>query len=147
MVFHGFVDARYRGQSYELTVSFAEPSTEALLCAFHAAYEAQYGHSMLEREVEVVNLRLQATGLVDKPALESQACRKNDGREALLGQGRVVCDRRERAADLYDRARLRPGAVFVGPALVFQMDSTTYVAPGWAAHMDAYFNLLLERVS
>jgi N-methylhydantoinase A/oxoprolinase/acetone carboxylase beta subunit len=58
-----------------------------------------------------------------------------------------VCDRRERPTNLYDRARLRPGAVFDGPALVFQMDSTVYLAPDWRAQVDGHFNLFLERVS
>ena len=42
-------------------------------------------------------------------------------------------------------ADLRPGAAFSGEALVFQMDSTTYVPAGWNARVDGYLNLLLER--
>jgi N-methylhydantoinase A len=147
MAFQGLVDARYHGQSYELTIPFTGPSTEQLLDTFHAAYAASYGHIMPEREVEVVNLRLQATGLVDKPLLQPDPVVENDGCDALLGQGSVVCDRSERPVSLYDRARLRPGAAFAGPALVFQMDSTVYVAPGWLGRVDGYHNLLLERLS
>jgi N-methylhydantoinase A len=147
MAFASWVDARYRGQSYELTVPFAGPSTKRLLESFHVAYAKQYGHAMPEREVEVVNLRLQATGLVDKPVLRSEPCLDGDGAEASLGQTHVVCDEGERWVEVYQRDRLCPGSSFAGPALVVQMDSTVYVAPGWLARVDGYRNLVIERVS
>jgi N-methylhydantoinase A len=147
MTFQGFVDARYRGQSYELTIPFSGASTERLLASFHTAYARQYGHAMREREVEVVNLRLQATGGVSKPVLQAEACVEGDGREARLGERRVVCDEGVREVALYDRRLLCPGARFAGPALVVQMDSTVYVAPGWSALVDGYHNLVVERVS
>jgi N-methylhydantoinase A len=85
------------------------------------------------RPVEVVNLRLQAVGGVEKPALEREPAMPNDGSDAALGKAR------------YDRERLRPGASFAGPALVFQLDSTVYVPASWSARVDGYRNLILER--
>ena len=46
---------------------------------------------------------------------------------------------------LYDRERLTPGGRFDGPALLFQLDSTVYVPPGWSVQIDAYQNAILER--
>ena len=46
---------------------------------------------------------------------------------------------------LYDREQFRAGMQFEGPALVFQLDSTIYVAPDWSAQVDGYHNLILER--
>jgi N-methylhydantoinase A len=145
MAFQGSVDARYRGQSYELTIPLAGSSTQDLLSAFHAAYEASYGHAMPEREVEVVHLRLQAIGLVAKPALEVEHPVESGGCEAHLGRKEVTCGQGVCPVDLYDRSRLRPGATFAGPALVYQMDSTVYVAPGWSARVDGYHNIVLEQ--
>jgi N-methylhydantoinase A len=145
MVFQALVDARYRGQSYELTIPFAGDVVSAL----HDAHASAYGHAMPGRAVEGVNLRLQATGIVPKPELKPEPVVENDGREALLGAKMAVCDDAEphasREIALYDRDRLSPGARFAGPALVFQMDSTVYLAPGWAARVDGYRNLVLER--
>jgi N-methylhydantoinase A len=45
---------------------------------------------------------------------------------------------------VYDRARLRSGSRFVGPAVVEQMDATTLVLPGMSARVDAFANLVLE---
>jgi len=140
MVLTPLVDARYQGQSYELTIPFGKDVREG----FHAAHARAYGHAMSDRAVEIVNLRLQAVGKVAKPRIERETETPGDAREAHLGQKPVVCDGQTRQADLYDRAKLRPGARFSGPALVFQMDSTTYLAPNWHARVDGYHNLVLE---
>ncbi|MBN1934266.1 MAG: hydantoinase/oxoprolinase family protein [Anaerolineae bacterium] len=143
MVFNGLVDMRYQGQSYELTVPFAGAGT--LLADFHRAHEDRYGHAMPQRPVEVVNLRLQAIGVVDKPVLEPDPLVDNDGADALLGHKLAICDDGlARPIALYERERLRPGARFSTPALVFQMDSTLFVAPGWSARVDGCHNIVLE---
>jgi N-methylhydantoinase A len=144
MRFVPLVDARYRGQSHELTIPFAGEVSEA----FHRAHARAYGHAMRERAVEIVNVRLQATGLTAKPRLVAEPVVPQDvgpGHEAHLGPGRVVCLAGERTVDRYLRAQLPPGARFTGPALVFQMDSTVYLPPYWSAAVDAYRNLVLER--
>ena len=77
--------------------------------------------------------RLRATGTADASA-------------ALLGT-RPVWFSAEGATptECYDRAGLRPGHRFEGPAIVHQYDTTTVVAPGWAARVDELGNLWLER--
>lgn len=141
MVFQGLLDVRYQGQSYELTIPFAED----ILASFHSAHTRSYGHAMPERTVEAVNLRLQATGLVEKPSFTPEPVSENDGTDALLGHKPAFVDDDWYQLVLYDRVRLRPGAMFTGPALVFQLDSTVFVPPGWLARVDAYYNILLER--
>ncbi len=47
-------------------------------------------------------------------------------------------------AALYDRDRLSPGHVLVGPAIVFQLDATTVIPPAWVAAVDGWGNLLLS---
>jgi N-methylhydantoinase A len=150
MIFNGLVDARYQGQSYELTIPFERD----LLAAFHAAHTHRYGHAMPQWMVEVVNLRLQAVGLVEKPRLvpfdlaqgRPEPLAEDDGTDAFLGHRVAVCSDRagEQPIALYERERLPPGATFAGPALVFQMDSTVFVAPGWSARVDGYRNLVLS---
>jgi N-methylhydantoinase A len=144
MVFNGLVDGRYRGQSYELTIPF----TTDIESAFHEAHARSYGHAMAHRTVEIVNMRVQATGLVEKPALIPETIAENDGTDALLGRRVSLCDDdgNRHSVALYDRERLRPGAAFGGPALVFQLDSTVFVAPQWSARVDGYHNIVLERV-
>ncbi len=120
------LDMRYRGQAYELSI--AETGHGAgRRAAFEAAHEAAYGYT-LARPVDVVTVRVQAVGVVDKPALEPEAVTP----QQLTGTR-------------FEREALRPGARFSGEALVFQLDSTSYIAPGWEAQVDAYHNLILEK--
>lgn len=143
------VDMRYAGQAFELNVPFT--GEDDLAAVFHAAHERAYGHSLPDRTVEVVNVRLRALGQVSHPELQAE---NGDGDDedfagasyAVPGEARLG---EKKAPDgtgitLYDRALLPPGARFGGPALVFQLDSTTYVQPGWSAHVDHYRNLILE---
>ena len=152
-VYRGSVDARYRGQSHELTVDLTpgKPGTVVssgtILRSFHDAHSRAYGHSMPGKEVEVVHLRLQAIGLVDKPALEREACVKSDCGAASLGPVSVLSSDGPSQFERYDRELLQPGAAFPGPALVLQMDSTVLITPGWSARADGYRNLILERTT
>jgi N-methylhydantoinase A len=134
------LDLRYQGQAYEINLPFEARKNMAQ--AFHDAHKETYGHSMPERVVEVVNLRVQAVGIVDHPQLASEPVDENASLdEAYIGE--------KPSADgdlkLYDREKLRPGVTLEGPSLVFQLDCTTYIAEGWTAHVDGYHNLILEQ--
>ena len=48
------------------------------------------------------------------------------------------------SSTVYDRARLRWGATFAGPAIVEQWDSTTVVPPGAVVDVDEYLNLVIR---
>jgi N-methylhydantoinase A len=141
LIFEPTVDLRYQGQAYELPVPF----TDDLIAAFHDAHARRYGHAMPERTVEAVNVRLRATSVVEKPAIAREVVHANDACEALIGEKPAVPG--SEPMRLYEREQLRPGAHFAGPALVFQLDSTTFVAPGWSASVDEYRNLVLERTA
>lgn len=136
------VDVRYQGQSYELTIPFEVD----LAAAFHAAHSAAYGHAMVARKVEVVNLRVQAIGRVDPPTMAREPLRATTGVEACIGK-KVGVLRGLGSVDvsLYERERFVPGAAIRGPALVFQMDSTIFIPSSWSAQVDGYRNLVLER--
>ncbi len=165
MVFNGLVDMRYQGQAYELTIPFTPPPNplpvppgfpsvkfreggkdraETLAQRFHEEHEKVYGHALPGRTVEVVNLRLQAVGIVEKPVLEAESIGDVGTRHAVSAQGNKTTSNGE-TISLYDRESLPPGACFDGPALVFQLDSTVYVAPGWSARVDGWRNLVLAR--
>ncbi|MGQ9889823.1 MAG: hydantoinase/oxoprolinase family protein, partial [Aggregatilineales bacterium] len=131
MAFHALADLRYSGQSFELTV----PLTDDLAGAFHQAHRQRYGHALPERPVEVVTLRVQAVGRVAKPVLAPEPVMPRQPPPADLSA----------ALPAYDRAALPPGAHISGPALVRQLDSTAFVAAGWSARVDGYYNLILER--
>ena len=45
----------------------------------------------------------------------------------------------------YDRARLAPGQLLSGPAVVEQTDSTTVIHPGYTGVVDLHGNILIGR--
>lgn len=130
------LDARYRGQGHELPI----PLTDDIAATFAGAHEREYGFTQPHTPVEVVNLRLIGTGVVTKPQLAPAPETPTDGSAGYI-------TRRADGVTLYDRERLSPGAAFAGPALVFQLDSTVYIADGWRARVDGYRNLVLTRTT
>lgn len=136
-----FLDVRYLGQAYELNV----PAGGDFVAAFHRAHEKHYGYSDANRAVEIVNVRIRATGVTPKPALPKVIGGGANSRGALAGERRVFFGGKALRANVYDRAAMRAGNRFSGPAIVAEYSATTAVLPGWCARVDSYGNLILER--
>jgi N-methylhydantoinase A len=145
------LDMRYTGQSFELTVP-VEPDSD-FLAAFHALHGRRYGYAHPDEGVEIVAVRVTASGRTPKPSLEPATAGGPDASLARVGT-RPVWLRREPGAaaepvetPLYERERLRPGNIIPGPAVIFQFDATSALPPGWTARVDGYRNLVIERAA
>jgi N-methylhydantoinase A len=138
------LDMRYVGQSHELSVS--APPGGGWDTAFHAAHALRYGHRHDEELVEVVNARLKAVGRGPKPVFEPLPPAGPDASQACNGEGMVwFSPGGPSQTALYQRDLLSAGNRVAGPAVVFQMDATTLIPPGWWATVDLWGNLLLTR--
>ena len=135
-----FLDCRYAGQGYELTV----PAAGDFLAAFHRLHERRYGHLDVSRTVEVVNVRVRLAGLTPKPRLERVRRGGNSPAAAIAELRRLFAGGRWREAAFYDRAQLRAGHRLRGPAVISEYGATTYLPPGWHGGVDAGGNLILE---
>ena len=146
-----FLDVRYVGQSFELTVDY--PSSRAsrttqgfartISDSFYRAHLQRFGYADRAEPVEIVNLRLKLDLPVDKPDLQLETTQGPDASDAQISTVGVVFRDGELETPLYDRDLLAAGNRIVGPALVVQLDTTTVVPPGWQGEVDAYGNLLL----
>ena len=142
-----FLDLRYVGQSYELTVPCPPLGARVAQSAarrFHRAHRQRYGHSDPSQPTEVVAARLKAIGPVEKPAIAPAAEGTQDPGAAMIEERPVVFDGKRLPTRCYDRSLLLPGNALAGPGLVLQMDSTTVIPPGWTARVDGYRNIILE---
>ena len=145
------LDMRYEGQSYELNISCftAEhtPSTEieTLVEKFHTAHALRFGYARTDAPVEVVNLRLTATGETDKPSIQSVPLADTDAAEAFTVQNPVIFEGEALPTDFYRREVLRPGNRIAGPAIVTEFSATTVVPPDFSAVVDTYQNLILTK--
>jgi N-methylhydantoinase A len=131
---------RYEGQGAELPIIWPG-GAEAARTAFAAAHRTLNGFT-LDAKVELVTLRVEAEGSVPPPA--RPVFPRGTGAEPIGRQ--IVHDAAgSKEAPVYDRARLRSGDRFDGPAIVTQLDATTRVARGWAAELLAGGALMLRR--
>ena len=134
------VDVRYVGQSYEITVPFGPGLREE----FDRRHERLYGYANPRRATEVVNLRVKAVGLTEKPALpraetvERPLPRPAATRPAWFGG-------RERPTAVFRREELEPGMAGDGPALLAGGQATTVVPPGWRFRVDEVGSVVAAR--
>jgi len=145
------IDVRYGGQAYELTIDWPEDSTgEALIKAirerFEGAHKQLYGYIAEEEPIQATTLRVEAIGHVPKAELKRYPPAAGKAEDAIVGTRKVYLPELGSFTEcpLYERERLGPGHVVAGPAVVEQMDSTTFILPGQKATVDPYLNLLIE---
>jgi N-methylhydantoinase A len=152
-----WLDMRYRGQSYELTVPAGDLNPDAFAAAFHEAHRTTYGHANADEPTEVVLLRVRAVGETEgvqgderrttndqRPSM-SMTDRSSAGSPAPRSTQPIYFGEWI-ATPIVAREDLVPGHSVTGPALVTQEDSTTLVTPGWAGRVDGGLNIVLTRV-
>ena len=135
------LDVRYTGQSFELTVPFS-PGFRA---DFHRLHRRRYGYADERRPVEVVNLRVKAVGLTDKPRLAEVEPKGKDPAPARSGRRTMRFDGRNHGAGVYLRETLGAGNVIEGPALVLDYESTAVIPPRFVCRVDRFGNLILKE--
>lgn len=148
--FERSVDARYRRQSYELSVPVPDPPfaadvVEEVAAAFHNRHLQTYGHENRSEPVQLVNLRLSAIGEIPSIRLRAQPAAEASGAPDsrmlwVRGEGEV-------SADVYRRDGLPAGFSAVGPVVIESLESTVLVLPGWTVRMDADGFLHLDRAA
>jgi N-methylhydantoinase A len=142
--FDRVIDARYKGQNHEVQVKISARtlSLPAFLDGFAAAHRREYGY-VADRPVEVVNCRLKAVGLIDRPAPTFAGSR---GKATPKATRQVHFDTGWLETPVFDRASLPVATHLHGPAVIDEMSATTLIPPGWSVGVDAAGNLLLETV-
>ena len=144
------MDMRYRGQAFDLTVPVSGLGDDIgeLTERFEALYHQRYGHRREGKAIEIVTLRVVATGRVPRPRLADLQMRTR-GLDAALKARRPVYFEGHWHNDcpIYDRDRLGPGAEFAGPAIIEEFGSTTVLSPAWRAVVDNLGNLRLDHCS
>ena len=147
-----FLDVRYVGQSFELTIDYPSATRRSsssglrrtIADRFYHAHMQRFGYADRKEPVEIVSLRLKLALELDKPQVTPAQAQPPDPSAAQAGEAQVVFDREPVATPLYQRERLETGNLITGPAIVLQMDTTIVVPPGWAGTVDPYGNLLLS---
>ncbi len=140
------IDTRYRGQNHEVRVDLGDPlesRIEGFREGFARAHESEYGYVVPDRDVEIVNCRIQAIGPVVKaeirpPIVSGGSPRAREDRQVWFEGG-------WRTAPVYARSTLGAGTVVEGPAIIEEMSSTAVVLPGQCSRTDDAGNLIIEE--
>jgi N-methylhydantoinase A len=126
-----YVDLRYAGQSYEITLPRSSP--EAMRKDFDAKHKEFYGYASLEDEVEAVNAKIRA--VVSIPKAERVALTKPE----VGGVTNPVSEKEREAwisgsystVPVFLRERLLTGSSGKGPCVIEAYDSTLVVNAHW----------------
>lgn len=154
MTFRFYADLRYAGQGYENPVPLSALPTSmddiaVIRADFDRIHEQCHGHAAPGQPVEIVNYRVEASGVVPQIHFADLAQATGPVEEAIVGT-RDACFSEVSDApfpvNVYQRELLRAGHRFEGPALVDQYDSTTVVCPGQTVVVDDLGNLIVENI-
>jgi len=132
-----WIDARYAGQSFELRVP-----REDWVRTFHDSHRERYGYAREGTPVEAVTLRAVAEG--PPRSLSHTPLPRAEGPPSSEA-GSVFHAGKEIPVEKVWRKDLMRGHTLLGPALVMEYSSTTWLPPDWRLEVDAWGSLHLTR--
>ncbi len=149
MKFKRFLDIRYIGQSFEITIDcprLDRPADlmRAISSRFQRAHLQRFGYADKSEPIEIVNLRLRVMIEVKKPSNLPSPYGGTDPSNAIIREDSVHYREGPLNTTLYDRDLLLNGNEVHGPALIIQTDTTTVIPPKWSGVVDLYGNLSLK---
>jgi len=142
------IDLRYHGQGMQLTVpvtpaQFRSGGLAEIVKRFDDSHEQMFTFA-LDTARELVNLRAEVQGSETMVAARQLERGSGDPSGAVIERTEVFVDGQARAANIYDRAKLKAGDRIEGPAIVVEMDSTTLILPGHVGEIDAVGSILIR---
>ncbi len=133
-----YLDMRYKGQSYELTV----PYTAEFVQTFHRVHQKLYSYTLQDGDCEIVNLRVLATG--KNPAIKIEKRIKIPGEAKIFYRKEVYFNGAFQEFCIYRREELTPGNRVQIPAIIAADDSTVIIPKGFEVTIDEYSNIILD---
>jgi N-methylhydantoinase A len=144
-------DLKVMGQTYELTVALPQtgPVTrdgiEALVDSFGRLYRERYAFFFEGEPIELVNLRLAASGASEAIRLAHFEPQSDDPEPARIARRPVYFEKYGYLeADVFDRDRLRPDMIIRGPAIVEEPTSVTLIPADRTATVAADLGLFVK---
>ena len=141
------LDMRYIKQYHEVNVEIRKENLEkgdlvSIVRSFHPEHNRLFGYSLEEEKtpIELINLRLLSVGRTVKPRFKQEKYDKKDPEKALKMMRKVYLPLLEQYVDIpvYDGHKLRYGNKVAGPALIEQVNTTTFVTPEYNVLCDRY---------
>ena len=145
------VQVRYQGTDTALQCALVD-AVDAIRAEFEAAYRQRFAFLMPGRSlvIEAVSAECIAVGETNEtPASVVDVIAHDPTPDAAV---RMYCPADAqpagwRAAQLFVRENLRPGATITGPAILAEKNATTVIDPGWQARLQADGCIEIHRSS
>jgi len=141
------LDLRYIKQYHEVNVPISERVAKnvdinAMVSEFHPRHNELFGYDLKEEgtPVELINMRLTCIGKTDKPRFSEQPYDGEDPSKAFKKKRKVYIPtwKRFEEVDVFDSLDLRYGNKIEGPAILEQVNTTTFVTPEYSVLVDKY---------
>jgi N-methylhydantoinase A len=151
------LDLRYAKQYHEVEVEVSEMEVdsfdvERMAARFHPAHNALFGYSLEEQKtpIELINMRLVCIGRTEKPEFKSQEYAGDDPSRAYKrDRSAYLPDVKEfRSVPVFDGLAMQYGNRVEGPAIIEQVNTTTFVTPEFNVLTDRYgsFTMYLKAL-
>jgi len=141
------LDMRYIKQYHEVNVVISKDEVEnvdldSITKKFHPEHNRLFGYSLEEEKtpIELINMRLTLIGKTDKPRFMEEENSGEDASHALKGRRKVYIktSKNFKEVDVFDGHKLKCGNRIVGPAVIEQVNTTTFVSPEYNVLCDRY---------
>ncbi len=153
--FNYSIDMRYAKQYHEVNVVVTQEEVhkgklQAIARKFHPEHNRLYGYSLEElgTPIEVINLRLTCVGRTDKPKFRKMKYAGLDPSFAFKKKRKVYLPNKKKfqPVPVFDGDKMKYGNKIEGPAIIEQVNTTTFVSPEFSVLCDAYgsFTMVLK---
>ncbi len=144
-------DMRYIGQGFEVVTALPEgpydgTAAPTLLKAFEDTYRRTFSRTPPDVNAEIINIRVSLRADVPGDGVgfttagtDTESSQTNTTRPVRFPENDEFVE-----TTVYDRAQLRPGETFNGPAVVEESESTLIVGPGATVRVDTDGNLIVN---
>jgi len=141
------LDLRYIKQYHEVNVIITreeveQANIESIAKKFHPEHNRLYGYSLEDEgtSIELINMRLTCIGKTDKPRFSDEKDHGKDASKALKGKRKVYLPNKRDFEEIYvyDGSKLRCGNKVIGPGIIEQVNTTTFVSPDYNVVCDRY---------
>jgi N-methylhydantoinase A/oxoprolinase/acetone carboxylase beta subunit/N-methylhydantoinase B/oxoprolinase/acetone carboxylase alpha subunit len=144
------VDMQFDGQTHVIRLEVGSDIKDAtgLARLFRTAYGDRFGVELEEMTPKIINARTAVIGRrapIDLRRITAGRASGASGASAPAETRRAWHDGAAHEARVVSRERLCIGTRLEGPAIVEQLDTTTWIEPGWTAVVDDYRNLIITR--
>ncbi len=141
------LDMRYVKQYHEVNVEVTREELdrgdfESMAGKFHPEHNRLYGYSLEEEgtPIELINLRLSSIGKTAKPKFREEDFDQEDSSKAFKKKRKVYLPQKKAFDEVpvYDGHKLNYGNKIKGPAIIEQVNTTTFVTPEYNVLCDQF---------